>query len=430
MLRPSFMDNKNPLRSYFCLIYFLLAGLIFTLLLDANLPDYSGFCWAVKYLFSSVFVSIILVLLMANRWVAYTVTPLFFCFLACIAFAKWAYNYELNDNLVWGTLEVNTMGILRWMTWANVLGGILLLSVVELCVLFLRKQLLRFYGILNKWKVMSACLGALLCMMALVAGLNYLFPRVALTLAPNPVRYDILRRQINIDETKQTGIFKPFFWPASPVLLTARSVYVYYVQADLVDPASMPSELMHEEKPGDEMIIVFFIGESVRYDHMSLHGYPKKTTPELDAWSGIVSFSDFWSYATSTSACFMGIFTDATTQGKPAHYGAFFSVLRKHGFKVFMVTDGQADFFMHGKWTKIFGKYVDVEAKTDYDQRYEVDKLFAKVLEEPEREKRLICLHVGSCPVFGRRRTLHAWRPAFSDGTMAYPSHLLVFGFL
>ena len=86
-------------------------------------------------------------------------------------------------------------------------------------------------------------------------------------------------------------------------------------------------------------IYVLAIGESLRYDNLSLAGYHRSTTPLLDSLEHIVLFSDYYSTANLTMYSVPQIVTRATADDFPRNYRekSVFKPFQECGFKTFVI---------------------------------------------------------------------------------------------
>ncbi len=103
------------------------------------------------------------------------------------------------------------------------------------------------------------------------------------------------------------------------------------------------------------IIVILHVGESLRADRMSLNGYSRKTTPELDELTRLINFSRCVAVASETSQAHICILTNARrTIEEPdmnmrASTGSVLDLFVKHGFKL----------------TSFFGRKVTQQLKHD-----------------------------------------------------------------
>lgn len=86
-------------------------------------------------------------------------------------------------------------------------------------------------------------------------------------------------------------------------------------------------------------IYVLAIGESLRYDNLSLAGYHRLTTPLLDSLENVLLFSDYYSTANLTMYSVPQIVTRATADDFPRNYRekSIFKPFQECGFKTFVI---------------------------------------------------------------------------------------------
>lgn len=94
------------------------------------------------------------------------------------------------------------------------------------------------------------------------------------------------------------------------------------------------------QKGGDETIYVFVIGEASRYDHWSLHGYSRETTPLLAQCANIISFDSAFSQANLTGYSVPLILTRATADNAELAFQekSIPEAFQEAGYKVGVIT--------------------------------------------------------------------------------------------
>lgn len=95
-------------------------------------------------------------------------------------------------------------------------------------------------------------------------------------------------------------------------LATERNSHIIKLAEDLPSP-SCPKPCIPEGKQSTACICLLHIGESVRSDHLSLFGYSKQTTPNLDKRKNLIAYQDCVSVAPSTVPSTFAILTNAKT---------------------------------------------------------------------------------------------------------------------
>ena len=87
----------------------------------------------------------------------------------------------------------------------------------------------------------------------------------------------------------------------------------------------------------DSLLVVLVVGESVRADHLSINGYKRETTPNLEALEDLITFPNISTTHTYTGASLPQILTDQGQERKDQTYTSIYSVLNKAAFETFWV---------------------------------------------------------------------------------------------
>lgn len=84
------------------------------------------------------------------------------------------------------------------------------------------------------------------------------------------------------------------------------------------------------------------VGESLRYNSLSLGGYERETTPLLESLSNITLFSNYYSTANLTMYSVPQILTRATPDDFAQNYRekSIFKPFQECGFKTFVICAG------------------------------------------------------------------------------------------
>ncbi|MCQ2364199.1 MAG: sulfatase-like hydrolase/transferase [Akkermansia sp.] len=91
--------------------------------------------------------------------------------------------------------------------------------------------------------------------------------------------------------------------------LQSRIVHI----AENLPSSATPAPVIPKDKQVSGSFCILHIGESVRSDHLSLFGYSKQTTPNLDKRTNIIAYRDCISVAPSTVPSSFAILTNAKT---------------------------------------------------------------------------------------------------------------------
>lgn len=98
---------------------------------------------------------------------------------------------------------------------------------------------------------------------------------------------------------------------------------------------------------GDNLIVCFIIGESMRPDHASLNGYTRNTTPFLSGCKNVISLPNMRAGATYTLGS-IPLFFSGSLPGEKKHKGSFVHLFLKHGFDGKLVVSQNTE----GEWYK------------------------------------------------------------------------------
>lgn len=90
-------------------------------------------------------------------------------------------------------------------------------------------------------------------------------------------------------------------------------------------------------------IHVLAIGESMRYSNLSLNGYVRKTTPNLDTIANLISYDNYYSTACLTMFSVPQIVTRATPQNYERNYKerGIVQAFKEVGFKTYVLVGGR-----------------------------------------------------------------------------------------
>ncbi len=107
---------------------------------------------------------------------------------------------------------------------------------------------------------------------------------------------------------------------------------------DITEAENMSFGAKRPHYDGQE-IYVLAIGESLRYDNLSLAGYHRFTTPLLESLEGIMLFSNYYSTANLTMYSVPQVVTRATADDFPQNYRekSIFKPFQECGFKTFVI---------------------------------------------------------------------------------------------
>ncbi|MBO7067437.1 MAG: sulfatase-like hydrolase/transferase [Bacteroidaceae bacterium] len=126
-----------------------------------------------------------------------------------------------------------------------------------------------------------------------------------------------------------------------PYNLPVQYYNAYAINKIIQQEASKPKAVIDckQTNPKEREAYVLFIGESVVYDHLSLAGYNRKTTPLLDSRDDLTLFTDYKTNATLTMLAAPMMMTDATAEDFFRSYSGVncLQVFKQCGFKTFVL---------------------------------------------------------------------------------------------
>ena len=101
------------------------------------------------------------------------------------------------------------------------------------------------------------------------------------------------------------------------------------------------NDFVVEKNPNHKALkIILIVGESARYDHFSVNGYQRETSPELAKINNLVTFSDAYSLGTFTTGAVPKIFRNEQLK----HHVSLIKLMEMSGFKTYWISNHR----MHG----------------------------------------------------------------------------------
>lgn len=126
-----------------------------------------------------------------------------------------------------------------------------------------------------------------------------------------------------------------------PYNLPAQYYHAYAINKKIQQAAAQPKAILicRQTNAKERESYVLFIGESVVYDHLSLAGYNRSTTPLLDARENLTLFTDYKTNSTLTMLAAPMMMTDASSDDFYRSYSGINSlqVFKQCGFKTFVL---------------------------------------------------------------------------------------------
>lgn len=154
----------------------------------------------------------------------------------------------------------------------------------------------------------------------------------------------------------------------------------------------------------DTNTIILILGESTQRHHMSLYGYPNKTTPLLDARKkDLVVFDDVISPDSHTFPVLKNIFSSKRNGDNKSwvEYPNAINVFKKAGYKTFWVSNQEAN-SIWGNTAKLISQLCDyifyTERRLNQTESKKHDEVLLpivkKIVEDNSVEKKLIIVHL------------------------------------
>ncbi len=163
-----------------------------------------------------------------------------------------------------------------------------------------------------------------------------------------------------------------------------------------------PLQNLHDKNADLPATLVLVIGESTNRQHMSLYGYPRKTTPQLDAMKDeLLVFKQVVGPRPYTIEALQQVLTFADQQHPNLYLTkpSIMNMMRQAGYKSFWITNQQT-MTKRNTMLTTFSKYTDKQVYLNHtrlqnSRQYDGDVLapFAEALKDPAPRK-LIVLHL------------------------------------
>ena len=126
-----------------------------------------------------------------------------------------------------------------------------------------------------------------------------------------------------------------------PYNLPVQYYNAYAINKQIQQAAAQPKPKLNcrQTNPREQECYVLFVGESVVYDHLSLAGYNRPTTPLMDAREHLTLFTDYKTNATLTMLVAPMLVTDGTAEDFYRSYSGANSlqVFKECGFKTYVI---------------------------------------------------------------------------------------------
>ena len=185
------------------------------------------------------------------------------------------------------------------------------------------------------------------------------------------------------------------------VLMKFYKIYPYnlYLEtADIIRDARNQRQLQKQvasfrfgitpAQHNDEAVYIFVIGEAARYDHLSINGYGRETTPLLAQYTNLISFDSAFSQANLTGYSVPLILTRATADNSELAYRekslpeAFQEAGYKTGFISKQIPSRLTERIMNAcDASYLYYKGIDVEGNYDIDMVSKLKEYIADSLQ-------------------------------------------------
>ena len=211
--------------------------------------------------------------------------------------------------------------------------------------------------------------------------------------------------------------------------LFRECIYVYQqiraIERHQDDNASFTYNAMKSDSITAKEVYVLSVGESVRYNNLSLNGtYERETTPLLEKQQHLILYSDYYANATLTQHVMPMLFTPATATSFEEHfqYKSIAEAFKESGFKTALVSH-RAQLMNNG--------YHGYLAK-DFDTTIFVahDSLIAPVMAElADKENKwfIVTNYLGNHMFYtNRTEDCLVWRPDYNADTQSKSDSLFL----
>lgn len=218
-------------------------------------------------------------------------------------------------------------------------------------------------------------------------------------------------------------------------LARKANAHIIRIAEELPSPSS-PKPVIPEDKQGISSICLLHIGESVRSDHLSLFGYSKPTTPNLETIENIIAYRDCISVAPSTVPSTFAILTNAKTDVRQedidpslaASCGGIMDIFQSLDFKCYAFMSNED---INETWGMLYEKLIHRVFSSSADKIFSIPNTGDSHSQIPQiidsinsqKEKNIFCIinNVGShIPFFDFNKDEPPFTPA---STHAYNEH-------
>lgn len=207
--------------------------------------------------------------------------------IACVSLR---YHVNIDAGLISEILGASPQDVAVFLTPVNILLGVL--SLVSVCL---------FFYVLHLSFAPERRRNLLVC-----GGIACAFSIGSAAVTERPLWGDFESQHIS-HRAPETLLLKFYL---AVRLANVEKTRALEIASALPSPAEKGTIIPNEVKP-EAVLCILHVGESVRSDHMSIFGYHRQTTPNLDSEKRLIAFRDCVSTAPSTIPSTMAILTNA-----------------------------------------------------------------------------------------------------------------------
>lgn len=380
MPKKSIIMGKIKILSYFSLVWkqlerwiainklplsiALLVSLLYVVLFDVGVREFSGMALVWKILYTTVQIFLFTLLLSRLKYVGGIIFALANVIVIVLQYAKIVFSLDLSPAIVNATFQTTWNEVFPLINIYIVLAISACLSLSFLYINWLNRKLI----VAHNWWCLGGWLGLYVFYLLLPGMFAYKQPWVLCNtmtreILENPFLREHAEREYSWLWKK--NVREHFLSPAFKYNRILSYTRDYFKNIDTQDPAVLAS---HAEREDEPMVFVLVIGESLRADHFSLFGYARETNPLLSKIPNLYGFPRFYSFQTGTSSSIYGILTNADIEHPHATMKSFASVLKKHKFKCSLITSnyGVMTFFTAAHIQPSFTTFADSVTDCEY----------------------------------------------------------------
>ncbi len=309
-------------------LIFVLVAYTFCVIFDPFFFDYRSWVLPLRQLYGCLLAAGALYVCVRLKYVGMV---LYFClclFSACWFYAYKEFGYSVGYEFASAMLETNMTEISGFID-----GGFLLVCLGYLVIAPL------LYGVsiwCLGWNKITR--GGMLRVCVVVFAWTIIYEVPPLTIG---VRHGLYMKLC--DETMRADrellmgggmvhanvVYNRWRLPYSNFMALYNGISEYYKDVNLIYAENFSSV---DTRPGEPLMCVCVIGESVRGDHVPAGGYARNTMPLCSSEKNVCYYSRMYSFAPVTYHSVKGILAGLVNDQSTAVRTSFASILKKHGF--------------------------------------------------------------------------------------------------